>query len=580
MDNQEFEALNIEEQIRIFSVSPITEKGDLILRSQEPDKLTRSLASEELYLILKEMDQDERAELIKFATLDQLFFITDIECWKKDRIDGAAFVRWLETLQLSDERRLYSWLMEMDYETVVAGLQKFVTILKPEWEYAADDLLGDSPYFTIDMLYYIMVEEENLDTVRRAFELLFENHRGRYTAILEGILSEGQDSLEEEAYRRREIRLSDRGFPDYETSMRAYVPLDKKGFESFEIKKKNYFVKPAGENASQTPNYLVLWGLTPLFLDKVLHILGEKDIEAQDGVYEELAWLSNKLVVCHGMDFTSEGKVRANVERARSFLSMGLEILSDADVDEAVEILRTRWIETVFRFAVGRLYKLRDDAHSIVRNNWGGARDNFLEFMDPPFEFIVRGVLERIPLAYDFTVTENVYYHREFQSREDLRRAELALEQISETHRFLNEKTPDSFRKTQKALSLGDSACTFTPVLGTVYASFVLGGVLDSSPLSISEIRNFLKKGFENRAGVLFLREDIKEDFWARFFSAENRTLVTPVWGLVFQRFQEQMSRMDPEAEIESYLLTCLLVKPAKAKAAKKSAEKKPQKKK
>lgn len=572
MNPDEFDSLDIEQQIKVFAQSPISEKGDLILRSHEPDKLTRSLASEELYLIMKEMDTDERAELVKYANLDQLFFISDIDCWNKDRINTASFIQWLETLQRADEKRLFAWLMSMDYETIVAGLQKFVRVLKPEWEYAADELLGDEPYFTLDRFYYIIVDEENLETVQRAFELLFENHRGRYTAIVEGILSEVEDIVEDEAYYRREGRLSERGFPDFETAMKVYAPLDRKGFEEFELKKKEY-VKTPGEASSGNPNYLVLWQLQPLFLDKVLPALGEKDPEALEGAYEELAWLCNKLVVCHGMDFTSEGKVRWNVERARSLLSLGLELLSEGDIARASEILRTRWLETVFRFSVGQLYALRDDMQRIVREYWKSDIKILLEFLEPPYEFIARGLLERIPLAYDFNQTDNVYHLREFQSPEDLRRARLSVLQLKQIHVFLKEKSGSGFEDLRKAVSLGESTKTFTSVLGTLFARFAISGEPEMSPLDPEELRRFLTQAFESRGSARVIREDVKDRFWNGFFSGEERDLLTPLWGIVFQKIQEQMGRMNAEGEIETYLLTCLLVSEA-------PAGKKPQKKK
>ena len=232
MDQEDFERLNPEEQERVFHQASFEERGELILRSHNPARLTQSLSQEELYLVTREMDLEERSEIIRYANLAQLFFISDIDCWKKDRLDPKNFVRWLETLQRGDEARLFAWLVEMDYETVVSGFRSLVEVVKPEYEYPSDEVLGDRPYFTLDERYFILANEENLETVRRAIEILFENHHGRYTAILEGILGELDYELEEEAFQNRTRRLAERGFPDTETAHHIYRPISKQEFEN------------------------------------------------------------------------------------------------------------------------------------------------------------------------------------------------------------------------------------------------------------------------------------------------------------------------------------------------------------
>ena len=330
MQPEEFEKLSLEEQEKIFHQTPFREKGELLLHSHNPLRLAGSLSEEELYLVTREVDLEERSEIIRYANLQQLFFISDIDCWKKDRINAPGFMRWLETLEKADEQRLLAWLVEMDYETVVAGLKTVIEVIKPETEYPSDELLGDRPFFTLDERYFILVNEENFETLRRAIELLFENHRGRYAALLEGILGELDDEIEEEAYQKRGLRLADRGFPEPETAYRIYRPLTKKDFEAFPRKptgasKEKQFKAPFDLRA---PHYLALRSQEKLFLDEVLLLFQKDPPEVTEGFQEELAWLSNKIVACEGIDFASEERVRRGVDRARSIVSLALENLS------------------------------------------------------------------------------------------------------------------------------------------------------------------------------------------------------------------------------------------------------------
>ncbi len=177
IDFEQFESLDPEKQAEIFRQSPIKEKGDLLIRAHQPSGLVRGLSQEEFFLIAKEMDNEERSEILRFADLPQLCFFSDIECWTKDRISPKGFMTWLETLHLADDSKLLQWLVYGDYELVVSGFKMMIQIVKAEREYATDELLGDTPYFTLDENYVIAEREENLETVRRAFEVLFEQNR-------------------------------------------------------------------------------------------------------------------------------------------------------------------------------------------------------------------------------------------------------------------------------------------------------------------------------------------------------------------------------------------------------------------
>ncbi len=560
MNREEFEALTPEDQVKIFSETPLTEKSELILLAHEPGRLTRGLSSEELYLMTREVDLDEKAEILRYASVDQLSFLADMDCWERDQIEPGQFVRWLGTLLAADDAVLLRWIHKSDYETIIAGFQKFARVLKPDWETVVDDIVGDQPYFTLDRMYYILVEEESLETVKRALEILFENDRPRYFALLEGILGEMEYEMEEAAYRNREIRLTDRGFPDFETAMRAYTPLSREEFFKFPLKEK---LAEAREHASPQPRYPVIWNLSKIFLDDVLIALAEEEPSIREGVYEELAWLSNKIVVCNGMDFTSEEKVRNAVDRARALVSLGLEILSEGDIQQGLKLVKERWLEAIFRFGFGVLDPMRKRVEWLLADYWKGDAEIFFTFLESPYEFILRGLAQPFPLCYDEAVTENVYHHRQFRSRQDVQRASLALEQMECLHGLLNQRVPGLFSRILRGSGLGGAEETLLTLCGNLWVRFVLSGKGKSDRLTRPEVEAFLKLGFEDRAAGRFLKADLKQKFMDEWMSAEERVLLMPFWGIVFQRIQEQMSRLNPEKSMEIHLLTCVSVKPA-----------------
>lgn len=560
MDREEFERLNSEEQERVFRKTPLRERGELIFHSHDPLHLVQSLSLEELYLMTREMDLEERSEVMRYATLPQLLFVSDMDCWKKDRIHPKGLVEWLETLLKADEERLLAWLVEMDYEMVVSGFRQLIQVIKTDFEYPSDELLGDEPYFSLDERYYILVEEENLGTVKRTLEILFENHRGRYTAILEGILGELDYELEEEAYQRRAVRLAGRGFPDIEAARQIYRPLSREEFEKFP--RKNYlpasFLKTPPDEI-RPPHYLTLWSSGRLFLDEVLLFFREEAPEVGEALEEELAWISNKVIACDGIDLASEEKVRQGVDRAKCFLNIGLESLSDCDLLRARGLLKERWLELIFRWGVTQSLELRDQALQIARDYWQCSWRDLLDFLNEPYEPIFRGLFQTVPEYFEGN-SQREAGHRNFKDSLEIEKTRRAVLQIEKVHHFLAKEFPKTFPQLQSKRREGEEPISLFSLLGNAWVSFILKGKTSLQALAEKEMLLFLKKGFEPKGGRRILNLSQKQKFLDRFFSREDQDLLRSLWALVFQRLEEELGLLHPSRGVDPRFVSMLYI--------------------
>ncbi|MBI3313472.1 MAG: hypothetical protein HYZ83_04505 [Candidatus Omnitrophica bacterium] len=556
VDKEEFENLNAEQQAKVFRQSSLREKGELFPRCHDPERIARSLTGEEFYLIAKEMDREEKTEILQFATLPQLFFLSDIECWRHDRLSGSGFLGWLETLYEADEKKLLAWLLHMDYETVVSGLKQVMQVMKPEWEYATDESLGDMPSSTLDQFYHIYVKEESFETVRRVLEVLFENHRGRYTALLEGVLGEIDDEVEEEAFLKRGQRFEEHGFPDPETARKVFHPISKEEFENFSRKTPENFQK-TGRKTGEPKLSLISFeaGKEKLFLDDVLLMVRENDSVSADGIGEELVWLSNKIIAAGGIDVVAEERLRRGVEQTRRLLNLGLEIVSGKNIHIATRFAQERWLETIFRLAVTRLYEIRSSAESIAEKYWKNEPKRLLEFLDPPYEMIFRGIFSAIPQFFDQSLPESQDQTRDFESLEDISRVMRSVEQIALIHQFLKDKMPSGFDE----LSRGKQLRLFE-VLATGYASFVLNGTMSSRALSESQFLKFMEKGFEIKNGERVLDPRIKKAFSDHFFSPQEQELLRTLWVLVFQDIESELGRLKVGKKLDPRFVSVLRI--------------------
>ncbi|MFA6600391.1 MAG: DUF6178 family protein [Candidatus Omnitrophota bacterium] len=552
-DWDKFEALSPEEQARFFKEKPFKEKGDLILHAHDPRALTQSLSQEEFYLLTKEMDMEERSEIVRYANVPQLFFFTDVECWKGDRLDEKHFIDWLETLQHAGDEALMNWFYAIDYETVIAGLKKIITVVKPDREWTVDEVLGDTPYFTLDDFYYVAVSQERMETVRRCLEVLYENHRGRYHAFLEGVMAEIDDPVEEEAYVKRETRLADRGFPEKERALLIYKAITREEFEQFP-KKKLSGSDGNGRSAAEgtrLPDYPVLWSKDRVFLDDVFAAIRNEKVELLEQIEEELVWLSNKVITVQGLDFSSEEKVRMGIERARSFVSLGLELLSGSDVAKAAGIVKERWLEVVFRWAVTRMLEMRTQAENLLRDCWPAQPDYFLMFLNVPYQTILRGLLRTVPQCHDDQVAGEDLPLRDFKTVRDLERTQISLDQLETVIRHLVKEYPKVFR----AIDFEDESARFDAalftVLGTLFASWVLKKRTRISPLSTEELKAFLDAAFESVADRRILRGELRERFLGGFYRADEVPVVRSLWNFVFDQLANDLGGLNPKKRID-----------------------------
>jgi hypothetical protein len=558
----QYEALSAEEQAKLFKEKPFKEKGDLILHAHDPVALTQSLSQEEFYLLTKEMDLEERSEIVRYANVPQLFFFTDVECWKGDRLDPVTFIRWIETLRTAGDEVLMTWLHAMDYETVIAGLKKIITVVKPDREWTVDEVLGDAPYFTLDDFYYIAVSEEDMETVRRCLEVLYENHRGRYHAFLEGVMAEIDDPVEEEAYVRRETRLADRGFPEKERAAQIYKTITPEEFEKFP--KKKLADHHGGEDPSgraKLPDYPVLWSKERFFIDDVFAAIRGEKLELLEQIEEELVWISNKVLTVQGLDFSSEDKVRFGIERARTFVSLGLELLSGGDVILAVAIVKERWLEVVFRWAVTKMAELRSRAEAMIHDCWHTKKDYFLIFLNPPYQEIIRGLVRIVPQCYDSQVTGEEVAVRDFRTVLDLERTRISLDQLTMVLQHLLKSYPKVFR----SLDFGDEDTRFQTtlfsVLGTIFASTVIKKRTRIAALDEEELKKFLAAAFELKDGHRILTTEVRTRFLEGFYRADELPAVKSLWGLVFEAMENDLGGLDPKKKIEMQYVASVRVR-------------------
>jgi len=552
---EQFESLDSKEQEKLFQESSLRDRGEIILHAHEPGRLIHLISKEELYLMTKEMDLEEKSEIIRHAGTPQLLFFSDVDCWHNDRIQPDQFLIWLETLEKATPQTLLKWLVYADYEFVTSCFKQIVQVIKAEREYPVDEALGDVPYFSLDDNYYVAVNEENLETVKRALEVLFENHRGRYVALLEGILSEFEDPLEEEAYQIRQTRLADRGFPEKEFAWQIYRPITDEEFERYPKKQVAVSASSAESEGASFSHYLMRMSASNLFLDTVLSAIPYDEVNLREGLHEELTWLANKVLAAEGLDFSSEEKVKSGIVRARSYVSLGLEVKYEKDVPRALKGLRTRWLESLFRMGFSRAFQIREQAESVAKEYCSGGKSRFADYLNEPYRPIFRALYQIVPEYYEVSAQNPDVELRDFSSLADIERIQASVDQIQ----LILSKLRRYFKKPLDQVD-HFAEPTLLNLIGTLFASAVVHGKPSDQPLTLSQFKTFLKKSFQSEQGKLYLERTIRDNFIDRCFDESERMRLRSFWALIFQEIEEDLCGLVGHKDIDARFVSSVRV--------------------
>jgi hypothetical protein len=567
--NEEFEELPFEEQCKRVYETPIAKKGDLIVRSQDPVRIVQSLSCEELYLTVREMDDVNIPELIQHANIGQLQFMSDFECWTDDMISKRGFIQWLKYLEEAGDEKLYEWLATADFEMLIAGFNKYIAVLKPDHEERVDDVIGDRAYFTLDGFYYIMIDEDNMETIKRAVSVLFDQEKHLYYNLLEGIMSEVDAFVEEEALQSRVIRLSEKGFPAKEEARRIYRIITEEEWQKYS---KREGVLPIPERASEPlPLYPAVWRDEKLFLDDVFAALADVPVEETRAIYQELVWLSNKILMVEGVDEFNEKKVVKAFNQARHVLNCALEDLGEGDVMKARRILRESWVEYIFRWGFSSLYRLRSRAEAAIRLHWEYSLDKAFDFFDEPYGTIMRGLLQSHPRMYDPECKDSLYALRDFRSIADIYEIDKELDTFTTLCALLSTRTFigwDTFIQEYESVSqLDASDVRMSTFIMTLFAHFVLRKNLQIKTLQKKEIMLFIKKVFSGAYGEpeREFKKELTAGFIAAFFDALNGVSrdefnsLKVFFDRCFQSGEEELGMLNLEQETDIRFIRTLL---------------------
>ncbi len=415
-----WKTLDFEERLEIIRSAGSKSAYRLLLESADLPVLVRTLAAQELYLLVSELGYDDALDLIRHARPGQIELMLDLDTWKGDQFDATKGLEWLgRMLELGEERvlklgralELEFWaLMLASQLTVVQGLEAFDPDLEPP---SLDKLAG---------IYEVEYRTEDAaKIVGRLLTILYSQDCERYLAIMETIRSEMGMILEEECFQFRTGRLLDLGFEDRSSALSVYSYVAPDSFSS------------TSQRSAAALDLIGFQGGLPLALGTAEALLAEVlAMGLSADTRYRLTLLLNRVMSADGVDIPELSQVRESMTATYRYLNLSLEHLAQGDALRAHELFESSDLQQLFRLGLSLTLDLRKRAMDL-------RASTIAPYLDGPYRSFLAAICLRHPRLFCGVDREDRAGDRAFATLHDLKLADEWLLRI-ETQRFLFEE--------------------------------------------------------------------------------------------------------------------------------------------
>ncbi len=490
------------ERRRLLGLSP-ERTLDAILSAPEPMPLVHSFTEQDLYFLIHDIGAEDAQPLVAMASERQLDFILDQEIWEKDRFDLSAAVRWFDVMMRADPPRLIPWLINNHLPTVELFLFKSLDIRIREHDQDPSDL-GEG-FFSFDNTFYMRFkqplsegdgtdqrQQRHFDSLSTLLSQMAEMDFIRFQSLILESSAQIPAEGEEEAYRLRNVRLSEKGFLPFEEAVGIYHPL-----QIDHLRPRSRSGVPQNVDASglnRVPMSLSMSVDTDSVFEKAL-----EQVESPHHVDElrlELAALSNRMAVADLTPIHSRSDLRPIVRKTCGYLSIGLEHLASQKglptsqplAPEAGRWLATYGLSDIFRLGYAQALTVKWKADRWVINSWFARMKLPISFWGETWMGVLGGLLIKRPRFCDHYRSGTLY--REFETLAEIEGVATELHRIQEMDRLLSQLGITALKKNE------DLFLTYRNLLLTLWARHELGLPETAAPIGIRRFRPFFEELF------------------------------------------------------------------------------------
>jgi len=482
---EHFASFPLPEQLAQLPRVDAKTRKELILSARNSLDLAQALSVEMLFYTLKEVGLADSVDLLALASPDQVRDMVDLDCWRRDQMDDRRMLAWLMLLDEAGSSKLAEWLLHADSELLVLLIKRHLEVVRKA-DREEDIGFDQSRYFTFDDQYLLRFLGEGQPILHLLLERLRVLDYDQYKYILEESLFALETTLEEESFRWRTARLADRGYPGYieaQEVMRFVAP------ESLRLEQ--YARTPLrplyfASNEDQVPpdHALTLLDVPESFLLRALANLPREDL-VQIG--QDLAYLTNQIVIAEACDPGELSEVRRCVELVHDYLNIGLSYLAQGQESEASRLLHETALRPFFQVGLSLILRLQQREQQLDTAFRAEAFPEWNQHLDSPFRETCDGIQRQPPLFFRGLETAGEILYRRFQNCAEVQQIETILTYI-----------PVWFAVLRRWGLLPEdrtiAGATLEVWWNTAFARWLLGRKVSLRPLNRAELKTFQKK--------------------------------------------------------------------------------------
>jgi hypothetical protein len=490
-----------EERKEIISLPP-EKVVDRILNASQPAALVHSFPEEDFYLLIQDIGSQGSLPILSLASDKQWEYLLDMDLWDKDRINIKTLTTWLDLLSRADPKRCINWMVDRKTDILEYYLFKNIEVKLREHDQDPSEF-GDD-FFTHDNIYYVRLRGHPLADAHgagEAVEILEKQYQEFLAKLIAGladfdhityqkILLEAANVIpaetEEEAYRRRNVRLAEKGFLPFEEAIRIYHPLKPADLKT--QVSKSYQTKSSPHLLTSVPQHSTrMLEEDNLFARALNQISVDQDIEH---LQIEFASLCNQIIAADQRPIPDRNALKEVVKKASGYVSIGLERLTGESEKSQIHkkkysaaFIRQYLLADLFRVGYGQALGLKWRAEKWLANCWFAGQGLPLTFWGEAWLGVLGGLLIKRPLFFDNYRSGKIY--REFFSRDDITETETSLNDIVAFDDLL------SLMSINLAPLSSYGFLIFKNLILTLWARHVCGLSEDPHPLTLNQFKGF-----------------------------------------------------------------------------------------
>ncbi|MGA2403745.1 MAG: DUF6178 family protein, partial [Syntrophobacteraceae bacterium] len=341
---------------------PAKRRLELIVERPDAQSVVAALDANDFFYTVREIGADDSLPLLALASFEQMTLLFDIEWWRKDTLEPAKALAWVERLWRAGGSKLLEWLSNADFELLVSLFKQWITVdIAPE-DIDLVEAVEKLPPRTLDDLYFWESRYPQYDDLATdLLTMVFETNYGFFKELMNSVLYASAPELEESAFHFHRARLADHAIPDFYDALEIYRAI---GPDQFALKT----VSGKGDEDEPIPSFALALVPEGDLLGRILSRIDHPGLA--EILQVEMAALANKVVVADQLSLDSAETLRRAVEKALAYVNLGLELRSGADIEKAAEIVRHNFLEHLFRLAQAEIARIRGRLQTIVQNGW------------------------------------------------------------------------------------------------------------------------------------------------------------------------------------------------------------------